>query len=969
MADSSSTSSKPVQRDSQPAPGDARTEEVPAGPERVPKDAMSPPAPAPTALHQRLQRSMGPSLGSSPMHSPRSALRALDPESQTRLGHHTPTSSPGAGSSALPIHLEGRSYRFQHSHNTDSPGATKAQLSTSPPVESDGVQYSSSYTATSNAIRDNTAMLANMALYDDDHSPDREEGGEEEEQDRTQVQSARVQWRDSSSSSSELGSGFQFQAAQSGDRIPDQDLLSTSPRAQPNRGPGMLSLALGVMDDGNQPPAIVTSPPPIEYSEPTPRLAGAVSQSTFSEFGQRCESNSGTTDTGSDFSVRAPAPVVPAIATASAGAPEENAEARRASVPTRHIAAAQHGEQQGPARAIHMQRRTSVGAATPQDLFIARATSMSPAGTGVNAFKPSSFSGFAAFGASHRGSFGFGALAQAQAQAEAQTQQAHHTGGSGAGGGGGGGSGDRTSGTSAIQLPGGFSFANARTSGVGGRRSSIARPSNPPGASSFSIHRTSSMGRRSLPHGGGGTNDSNYGSVVSSDVRDDNYERGRYGGRRDTHDSDDTDERQALLSADRSWRNVLGGRRQDSSPRPAPTRAATIYNAVTYPVRAVSSLLFSPRSRSRSPARSSSSGTPAVGARERIMKKMTKANLKAMVTEPITVLPAVVLGLLLNLLDGVSYGMITFPNSNPIFAHFGGDGVAMFFVTCIISQLIYSLGGSVFKAGNGSMMIEVVPFYHILVRKIVEEIGDNNPAAVIATTCMAFALSSVLTGLVFLLLGLLRLGVLIGFFPRHILVGCIGGVGIFLLETGFEVAGRLQSEDGFQYNLETLKFFFQSPHEVALWSIPLGLAILLRVITARFNHPLVVPAYFVIMPAVFFAVTLPFGFSLARLQGSGWVFDIGSAADAPFWRFYTYFDLTQTSWMALVATMPTQFALVFLSVLHPPLNIPALAVSVGQDDVNTDRELTAHGWSNIIAGAHVLIPALGFLIAGKHLQA
>ncbi|CAD6909823.1 unnamed protein product [Tilletia laevis] len=40
------------------------------------------------------------------------------------------------------------------------------------------------------------------------------------------------------------------------------------------------------------------------------------------------------------------------------------------------------------------------------------------------------------------------------------------------------------------------------------------------------------------------------------------------------------------------------------------------------------------------------------------MKKMTKANLKAMVTEPITVLPAVVLGLLLNLLDGVSYGMI-----------------------------------------------------------------------------------------------------------------------------------------------------------------------------------------------------------------------------------------------------------------------------------------------------------------------
>jgi SulP family sulfate permease len=34
------------------------------------------------------------------------------------------------------------------------------------------------------------------------------------------------------------------------------------------------------------------------------------------------------------------------------------------------------------------------------------------------------------------------------------------------------------------------------------------------------------------------------------------------------------------------------------------------------------------------------------------------------------------------------------------------------------------------------------------------------------------------------LLGALRLGSLIGFFPRHILVGCIGGVGLFLMITG-----------------------------------------------------------------------------------------------------------------------------------------------------------------------------------------
>jgi hypothetical protein len=42
-------------------------------------------------------------------------------------------------------------------------------------------------------------------------------------------------------------------------------------------------------------------------------------------------------------------------------------------------------------------------------------------------------------------------------------------------------------------------------------------------------------------------------------------------------------------------------------------------------------------------------------------------------------IPAVGLGLLLNVLDGVSYGMITFP-ANAIFVDFGSVGVSMFFM-------------------------------------------------------------------------------------------------------------------------------------------------------------------------------------------------------------------------------------------------------------------------------------------------
>ncbi len=44
------------------------------------------------------------------------------------------------------------------------------------------------------------------------------------------------------------------------------------------------------------------------------------------------------------------------------------------------------------------------------------------------------------------------------------------------------------------------------------------------------------------------------------------------------------------------------------------------------------------------------------------------------------------------------------------------------------------------------------------------------------------------------------------------------------------------------------------------------------------------------------------------------------------------------------------FALTFFGVLHVPINVPALAFSIGEDNCNLDRELIAHGVSNVLSG-------------------
>lgn len=169
---------------------------------------------------------------------------------------------------------------------------------------------------------------------------------------------------------------------------------------------------------------------------------------------------------------------------------------------------------------------------------------------------------------------------------------------------------------------------------------------------------------------------------------------------------------------------------------------------------------------------------------------------------------------------------------------------------------------------------------------ILNHVGENRPKAVIATTILSYSLSSILTGAVFFALGYLKLGSLTGFFPRHILVGCIGGVGWFLVATGLEVSARL--DGNLSYNSETLQLLVE-PATLVLWTVPLFLAIILIIIQRFIKHPLIVPLYFLSIPAVFYLVVLAVpNLNIAPLRDQGWVFELPQAG-VPFYHFYTLY--------------------------------------------------------------------------------
>jgi SulP family sulfate permease len=175
---------------------------------------------------------------------------------------------------------------------------------------------------------------------------------------------------------------------------------------------------------------------------------------------------------------------------------------------------------------------------------------------------------------------------------------------------------------------------------------------------------------------------------------------------------------------------------------------------------------------------------------------------------------------------------------------------------------------------------------------ILAHVGDDKPQAVMATVITSYALSSILTGVLFLLLGLFRLGDLVSFFPRSILLGCIGGVGVFLFLTGVEVSAGLDSN--MDWNFETIERLIH-PSTIILWILPLSLALLLLKIRHHVEHPAVLPVFFIVITSIFYIVfaCLP-NVSLQDLQNTGWVF---AAPDkgVPFYNFYSYYGWSPTS--------------------------------------------------------------------------
>jgi hypothetical protein len=191
-------------------------------------------------------------------------------------------------------------------------------------------------------------------------------------------------------------------------------------------------------------------------------------------------------------------------------------------------------------------------------------------------------------------------------------------------------------------------------------------------------------------------------------------------------------------------------------------------------------------------------------------------------------------------------------------------GIRLFLFSTMIGQIIFTFFSG-FPNPIGLQMVENIGFTKELAAVAISHQGYGIDT--LATLMVMFGLASTLVGVVFYLLGRFQLGRIVYFFPMHVLIGLIGGIGILLCKTGLEV---------------TIADALSIPnlmHSWRLWIVIVGLEVLLRVLEwvtsdskGKPRFTLLAPLFFCMITPLFYLALLVVRVPVSLADEAGYFF-------------------------------------------------------------------------------------------------
>jgi SulP family sulfate permease len=330
---------------------------------------------------------------------------------------------------------------------------------------------------------------------------------------------------------------------------------------------------------------------------------------------------------------------------------------------------------------------------------------------------------------------------------------------------------------------------------------------------------------------------------------------------------------------------------------------------------------------------------------------------------PGTLIPGITAGLIsgvITVIIEISFAVLIFSGDLSSFVS-SGIGFTLFgaCIMSLITTATSSFSGIVsFPQDTSAALLALVA------ASIANSMPAGTPAEeTYATVVIAIVLTSLLTGIFFILLGTFKLGRFIRYIPFPVIGGFLAGTGWLLFKGGLEV--MTDSMIG----LSQFPYFFQSDI-IFKWLPGLLFALLLLFALRRLKHFTVLPVAVAVATGLFYLVIWLIDMPISTAGSRGWL--LGLFPEGILWHPIHPSLLLHVRWESIWGQMGTIGTILIISAISLLLNISGLEL-MSHKDMDLDREMKTAGAANLAAGLggspvgyHTLsLSALGYKVGSN----
>ncbi|WP_231864613.1 MULTISPECIES: SulP family inorganic anion transporter [Sorangium] len=309
--------------------------------------------------------------------------------------------------------------------------------------------------------------------------------------------------------------------------------------------------------------------------------------------------------------------------------------------------------------------------------------------------------------------------------------------------------------------------------------------------------------------------------------------------------------------------------------------------------------------------------------------------------KPSKLMPAVIAGMVSGTLVvsfDISLGALIF---NHGLAEYLSRGIGIILISSVIVGVIVSLLSS-YKPVIAAPQEDAAVILASMAAAITTGIAQKDPtASPFPTVVAAIAITSVVAGGFFLLLGLLRLGILVRFIPYPVAGGFIAGAGWLLLQ------GSISVMSGQPSTLDIFPSVVMDPELLKRVLPGLVFGVLLLLVLRRFSSLLLLPVLLGGSIVVFYVSLGLAGVSVQQVLDSGWL--LGPFPTASLWPPIGASDFGKVDWSVLFGSAGNMAAVTIMAAITVLLSASGVELATEQE-IDLDRELRATGVANIVTG-------------------